>query len=73
MRRQSMVLYFKKWIKIQPFSTKIGLNWLCYLVGKSRIIFPFPILIFIYFFKYETIESHARVFLTINILSIGTV
>ena len=31
------------------------------------------ILIFIYFFEYETIETHARAFLTLNILSIGTV
>ena len=29
--------------------------------------------IFFYFFKYETIETHARAFLTLNILSIGTV
>ena len=28
---------------------------------------------FIYFFKYETIETHARTFLTLNISSIGTV
>ena len=35
--------------------------------------FLFNILIFIYFFKYETIETHARAFLTLNILSIGTV
>jgi hypothetical protein len=27
----------------------------------------------IYFSKYETIETHARAFLTLNILSIGTV
>ena len=30
-------------------------------------------LIFIYFLKYETIETHARTFLTLDILSIGTV
>ena len=29
--------------------------------------------IFIYFFKYETIETHARTFLTLNILAIGRV
>ena len=38
-----------------------------------RIFFHFNILIFIYFFKYEIIETHARAFLTLNILSIGTV
>ena len=31
------------------------------------------ILILIYFSKYETIENHARAFLTLIILSIGTV
>ena len=31
------------------------------------------ILIFIYFSKYETIETHARAFFTLNILAIGTV
>ena len=30
-------------------------------------------LIFICFLKYETIETHARAFLTLNILSIDTV
>ena len=28
---------------------------------------------FIYFFKYKTIETHARTFLTLNILAIGIV
>ena len=35
--------------------------------------FLFNILIFIYFFKYETIETHAHAFLTLNILAIGRV
>ena len=30
-------------------------------------------LIFIYLFKYETIETHARAFLPLNISAIGTV
>ena len=33
----------------------------------------FNILIVIYIFEYETIETNARAFLTLNILSIGTV
>ena len=35
--------------------------------------FCFNILIFIYFFKYKTIETHARAFLPLNISAIGTV
>jgi hypothetical protein len=35
--------------------------------------FHFNILIFIYFFKYETIETHACAFLTLIILSTATV
>ena len=38
-----------------------------------RILILFNILIFIYFFKYETIETHARAFLTLNILAMGRV
>ena len=38
-----------------------------------RIFFLFNILILIYFFKYETIETHARAFLTLTISAIGTV
>jgi hypothetical protein len=38
-----------------------------------RIFFLFNILILIYFFKYETIMTHARAFLTLNILTIGRV
>ena len=34
--------------------------------------FLFNTLIFISFFKYETIETHARAFLTLIILAIGT-
>ena len=33
----------------------------------------FSILIFDYFFKYETIETHARAFLALIILAIGRV
>ena len=36
-------------------------------------IFCFNILIFIHSFRYETIETHARTFLTLNILAIGRV
>ena len=38
-----------------------------------RIFFLLNTLILIYFFKYETIETHARAFLTLIILAIGTV
>ena len=38
-----------------------------------RIFFLFRIFIFIYFFKYETIETHARAFLTLKILAIDRV
>ena len=49
----------------QPNFGENGLDWLCY--------FFFLFNIFIYFLIYETIETHARAFLTLNILSIGTV
>ena len=35
--------------------------------------FRFDILIFIYFFKYKTIETHARAFLPLNISAVGSV
>ena len=43
------------------------------LNGSQDFFFLFNILIFIYFFKYETIETYARAFLTLNILAIGRV
>ena len=43
------------------------------ILNGSQDFFLFNILIFIYFFEYETIETHARAFLTLNILFIGTV
>ena len=43
------------------------------LLNGSQDFFLINILIFIYFFKYETIETHARAFLTLNILAIGRV
>ena len=43
------------------------------LNGSQNYFFHFNILILIYCFKYETIETHARAFLTLNTLSIGTV
>ena len=51
------------------------LNWLCYLAGKSstapRIFFSLFYNSFIYFFKYETIETHACAFLALIILGVG--
>ena len=43
-----------------------------FAVMKFRIRRELPV-IFIYFFKYETIETHGRAFLTLDILSTGTV
>ena len=37
------------------------------------IFFRFDILIFIYLFKYKTIETHARAFLPLNISTVGSV
>ena len=41
------------------------------ILNGSQDFFLFNI--FIYFFKYETIETHARAFLILNILAIGRV
>ena len=61
----------------EPIFTQIGLDWLCYLAGNfwmaPRIFFCFNVLIFIYFFKYKTIETHARAFLPLNISAVGSV
>ena len=43
------------------------------ILNGSQDFFLFNNLIFIYFFEYETIETHTRTFLTLNILAIGTV
>jgi hypothetical protein len=43
------------------------------LLTGSQDLFLFNILILIYFFKYKTIETHARAFLPLNISAIGTV
>ena len=39
----------------------------------SQDFFPFNILIFVYFFKYETIETHAHAFWTLIILALAGV
>ena len=50
---------------------------LCYLAGNfllaPRILFFLIILMLIYFFKYKTIETHARTFLPFNISAVGSV
>ena len=43
------------------------------LNGSQDFFSLFNILILIYFLKYESIVTHARAFLTLNILAIGTV
>ena len=43
------------------------------LLNGSQDFFLFNTLIFICFFRYKTIETYARAFLTLIILAIGTV
>ena len=43
------------------------------LLNGSQDFFHFNIFIFIYFFKYKTIETHARAFLSLNISAVGSV
>ena len=43
------------------------------ILNGSQGFFLYNILIFINFFKYESIETHARAFLSLIILAVGTV
>ena len=43
------------------------------LNGSQGFFFRFNILMFIYFLKYKTIETHARTFLPLNISAVGSV
>ena len=43
------------------------------ILNGSQDFFLFNTLIFVYFLKYETIETHARAFLTLIILAIAWV
>ena len=43
------------------------------ILNGSQDLFLFNIQVFIYFFEYETIETHARAFLTLNISAVGSV
>ena len=43
------------------------------LNGSQDFFSPFNMSIFIYFFKYKTIETHAGVFLQLNISAVGSV
>ena len=43
------------------------------IVNGSQDFFLFSILILIYFFRYETKETHGRAFLALIMLAIGTV
>ena len=79
----SMVSYSKKQMKIKILKGKQ--SWepfrICLLNSTANLaqfgrtfFFHCNIFILIYFFfEYETIETHARAFLTLNILSTGTV
>ena len=67
-------------LPIQPIHLKIGPNcpnWQCCLAGSSKtapMIFIFSIVLGAKYISYvKSIETHARAFLTLNILSIGTV
>ena len=42
-------------------------------MGSHDFFFRFNIFIFIYFFKYKTIETHARSSLALNISAVGSV
>ena len=59
--------FHQNWAELAVLFSRQILN------GSQDFFFPIYILIHIYFFKYETIETPARAFLTLNILSIGTV
>ena len=60
-----------------PFPPKLG--WIGCAIQQANpkwlpgFFFLFNIKIFIYFFKYEIIETHAHTFLTLNILAISRV
>ena len=60
-----------------PFFEVNGLDWQCYLAGSSKRaprIFIFSIVLGAENLPYvKSIETHVRAFLTLNILSIGTV
>ena len=62
---------------IWPNFEVIGLNWQCFLAGSSKTaprIFIFSIVLGAECLSYlKSIETHARAFLTLIILSIGTV
>ena len=67
-------------MKIQPIYLKIGPNWpnwQCCLAGSFKMaprILIFPIAMDAdYSFYVKTIETHARAFLTLNILAISSV
>jgi hypothetical protein len=53
----------------------VEIGWISMQIlnGSQDFSFLFNIFLFIYFFRYETIETHARAFLTLIILAIGTV
>ena len=61
-------------ITVNPvqFGWKLAVLFSMQILNSSQDFFLFNILI-LFFFKYETIETHARAFLTLNISSIGTV
>ena len=59
-----------------PFSPKLG--WIGCAIQQATSkqlpgFFFINILIFIYLFKYKTIETHARAFLLLNISAVGSV
>ena len=66
---------FKK-ISLKYEKKIIGALWNLPSKPSKRLldfVFCFDILIFIYFLKYETIETHARAFIPLNISAVGSV
>jgi hypothetical protein len=68
-------LLAKQHSQSSPILVEMGWIGCAFYQATSKWLpgFCFLFNIFIYFFKYETIETHARAFMTLNILSIGTV
>jgi hypothetical protein len=66
-KRQSSPIWMEIGWKLAVLFSRQILN------GSQDFFFLFNILIFDYFFKYVTIETHARAFLALIILGIGRV
>ena len=67
----------KQHCQSSPFSPKVGCIGCAIQQATSKglpgFFFRFNILILIHFFKYKTIETHARAFMRLNISAVGSV